>query len=84
MAVRDAEAVGSRRRPTHEFNPIEPVWSHLKRSLADLARRNFTKLTALVKTGLSGCTSGPGSSTASSPAQAWTSRPPVTPTIKDR
>jgi len=64
--------VGSRCRPTHELNPIEPVWSHLNRSLADLARRNFTELTALAKTGLSGCTTGPGSSAASLPAKAWT------------
>jgi hypothetical protein len=33
----------------HELNPVEPVWSHLKRSLANLAKRNLTQLTALVK-----------------------------------
>ena len=31
---------------------VEPVWSHLKRSLADLAKHNITQLTALVKTRL--------------------------------
>src|SRR6266700_541339 len=32
--------------------PVEPVWSHLKRSLANLAKRNLSQLTALVKTRL--------------------------------
>jgi putative transposase len=32
--------------------PTEPVWSHLKRSLANLAKRNLSELTALVKTRL--------------------------------
>jgi putative transposase len=36
----------------HEFNPVEPVWSHLKRSLANLAKRNLPQQTALVKTRL--------------------------------
>lgn len=36
----------------HELNPIEPVWSHLKRSLANLAKRGIGELTALVKTRL--------------------------------
>jgi putative transposase len=36
----------------HELNPVEPAWSHLKRSLANLAKRNLTQLTALVKTRL--------------------------------
>ncbi len=29
-----------------------PVWSHLKRSLANLAKRNLAQLTALIKTRL--------------------------------
>jgi putative transposase len=33
----------------HELNPVEPLWSHLKRSLANLAKRNLAQLTALVK-----------------------------------
>jgi hypothetical protein len=37
---------------THELNTAEPVWSHLKRSLANMAKRNLTQLTALVKTRL--------------------------------
>jgi putative transposase len=36
----------------HELNPVELVWSHLKRSLANLAKRNLTQLTTLVKTRL--------------------------------
>ena len=36
----------------HELNPVEPVWSHLKRSLANLTKRNISQLTALVKTRL--------------------------------
>jgi putative transposase len=36
----------------HELNPAEPVWSHLKRSLASLAKRNLPQLTALIKTRL--------------------------------
>jgi transposase len=35
-----------------ELNPVEPVWSHLKRSLANLAKRDISQLTALVKTRL--------------------------------
>ena len=37
---------------THELNPVEPLWSHLKRSLANLAKRNLAQLTAQVKTRL--------------------------------
>jgi transposase len=33
----------------HELNPVEPAWSHLKRSPANLAKRNLSQLTALVK-----------------------------------
>jgi putative transposase len=36
----------------HELNPVERVWSNLKRSLANLAKRNLSQLTALVKTRL--------------------------------
>lgn len=35
-----------------ELNPVEPVWSHLKRSLANPAKHTITELTALVKTRL--------------------------------
>ena len=36
----------------HELNPVESVWSHLKRSLANLAKHDAGQLTALVKTRL--------------------------------
>jgi DDE superfamily endonuclease len=36
----------------HELSPVEPAWSCLKRSLANLAKRNLSQLTALVKTRL--------------------------------
>ena len=35
-----------------EFNPVEGVWSHLKRSLANLTKHSLDQLTALVKTRL--------------------------------
>jgi putative transposase len=35
-----------------ELNPVEPVWSNLKRSLANLTKHNIYELTALVKTRL--------------------------------
>jgi hypothetical protein len=36
----------------HELNPVESVWSHLKRSLANLTKHTITELTALAKTRL--------------------------------
>jgi transposase len=36
----------------HELNPVEPVWSHMKRSLANLTKHTIAELTALVKTRL--------------------------------
>ena len=35
-----------------ELNPVEPVWSNLKRSLANLTKHNIDQLTALIKTRL--------------------------------
>lgn len=35
-----------------ELNPVEGVWSHLKRSLANLTEHNLDQLTAQVKTRL--------------------------------
>jgi transposase len=35
-----------------ELNPVESVWSVLKRSLANLVKRNIGELTALAKTRL--------------------------------
>jgi transposase len=36
----------------HELNSVESVWSHLKRSLANLVKHTLAELTALVKTRL--------------------------------
>ena len=36
----------------HELNPVESVWSVLKRSLANLVKHNISELTALAKTRL--------------------------------
>jgi hypothetical protein len=36
----------------HELNPVELVWAHLKRSLANLTKHTIAELTALVKTRL--------------------------------
>jgi putative transposase len=36
----------------HYGKPTEPVWSNLKRSLANLVKHDITQLTALVKTRL--------------------------------
>jgi hypothetical protein len=44
----------------HELNPVELVWSHLKRSLANLAKRNLGQLTALIKTRLNRMQYRPG------------------------
>ena len=52
IAARDWLTVFQLPPYAHELNPVEPVWSHLKRSLANLAKRNLAQLTALVKTRL--------------------------------
>src|SRR3954469_10619703 len=36
----------------HELNPVESLWAHLKRSLANLTKHTIAELTALVKTRL--------------------------------
>lgn len=36
----------------YELNPVELAWSHPKRSLANLAKRNLPELTALARTRL--------------------------------
>jgi putative transposase len=52
IAARDWLTVCQLPPYAHELNPVEPVWSHLKRSLANLAKRNISQLTVLVKTRL--------------------------------
>jgi putative transposase len=52
VAARDWLTVYQLPPYAHELNPVELVWSHLKRSLANLAKRNIGQLTALVRTRL--------------------------------
>ena len=52
IAARDWLTVYQLPPYAHELNPVELVWSNLKRSLANLAKRNLPQLTALVKTRL--------------------------------
>jgi putative transposase len=52
VATRDWLTVFQLPPYAHELNPVELVWSHLKRSLANLVKRNLAQLTALVKTRL--------------------------------
>jgi transposase len=35
-----------------ELNPVEAVWTHLKRSLANLTKQTIDQLTALIRTRL--------------------------------
>jgi len=63
----------------HELNPVEQVWSHLKRSLANLAKRNLAQLTALVKTRLKRMQYRPALIEVSSPPPGLTSARSVTP-----
>jgi transposase len=52
IAARDWLTVFQLPAYASELNPVESVWSHLKRSLANLAKRDIAQLTALVKTRL--------------------------------
>jgi hypothetical protein len=52
IAARDWLTVYRLPSYAHELNPVEGIWSVLKRSLANLAKRNLCQLTALVKTRL--------------------------------
>ena len=49
VAARDWLTVFQLPPYAHELNPVELVWSQLKRSLANLAKRNLAQLTTLVK-----------------------------------
>jgi transposase len=52
IAARDWLTVFQLPPYAHELNPAELVWSHLKRSPANLAKPNMAQLTALIKTQL--------------------------------
>ena len=67
----------------HELNPVEPVWAHLKRSLANLTKHTIAELIALVKTRLKRMQYAPGCWPASSPAPGSTSRPSCNPVLDD-
>ncbi len=70
IAARDWLTVYQLPPYAHELNPVEPAWSHLKGSLANLAKHNLAQLTTLVKTRLKRMQYRPASSKASSPAPA--------------
>jgi transposase len=63
------------RFPTYapELNPVEGLWSNLKRGLGNLAARSIDQLTVLVKPDSRRCNTAPTSSTPSSPrpASSW-------------
>jgi len=52
IAARDWLTVCQLPSYASELNPVEPVWSNLTRSLANLTKHNIDQLTALVKTRL--------------------------------
>jgi DDE superfamily endonuclease len=52
IAARDWLTVCQLPPYAHELNPVETVWSHLKRPLASLAKHNVNQPTALAKTRL--------------------------------
>jgi putative transposase len=68
----------------HELNPVELVWSCLKRSLASLAKRNLAQLTALVKTRLKRMQYRPGLLDGFLASTRLNLTPFCNPTIKDR
>ncbi|MFF1606097.1 transposase [Streptomyces mirabilis] len=66
-----------------EFNPVEGVWSHLKRSLANLTKHNLDQLTALVKTRLKRIHYRPGLIEGLIVKTGLDLQPPVIPAIED-
>ncbi len=66
-----------------ELNPVEGVWSHLKRSLANLTKHSLDQLTALVKTRLKRMQYRPGLIEGLIAKTGLDFQPPVTPAIKD-
>ena len=74
----------TRQRPLHHGKPTESVWSHLKRSLANLAKRNIAQLTALTKTRLRHMQYQPGLVEGFLTGTELDLTPSVTPAIEDR
>jgi transposase len=60
IAARDWLTVYQLPSYASELNPVEPVWSNLKRSLANLIKHDISQLTALVKTRLRRMQDRPG------------------------
>src|SRR4051794_5313717 len=67
----------------HELNPVEPVWAHLKRSLANLTKHTIAELTVLVKTRLTRMQYRPGYWSGFSPVPARVRALSVTPALDD-
>ena len=67
-----------------ELNPVESVWSHLKRSLANLAKRDLAQLTILAKTRLRRMQHRPGLINGFLTGTRLDFSPSVTSTIEDR
>jgi putative transposase len=67
-----------------QLNPVKPVWSVLKRSLANLVKHNISELTALAKTRLRRMQHRPGLLEGFLAQPGSTSHPSVTPRIEDR
>ncbi len=68
----------------HELNPVELVWPHLKRSLANLAKRNIAQLTALARTRLKRMQYRPGLLGGFLASTGLDLTPFCNPTLKDR
>jgi putative transposase len=84
IAVRDWLALFQLPTCASELNTVESVWSHLKRSLANLVKREIAQLTALAKARLRRMRYQPACSTGSSREPVSTARPSVTPAVKHR
>lgn len=84
IAARDWLTVVQLPPYAHELNPVELVWSHLKRSLANLAKRDLAQLTALVKTRLKWMQYRPGLLNGFLASTRLNLEPFVTPTVRDR
>ncbi|MFF3585101.1 transposase [Streptomyces mirabilis] len=66
-----------------EFNPVEGVWSHLKRSLANLTKHSLDQLTTLVKTRLKRMQYRPGLIEGLIAKTGLDLQPPVIPASED-
>ena len=84
IAARDWLTVFQLPPYAHELNPVELVWPNLKRSLANLAKRDISQLTALVKTRLRRMQYRPALLDGFLASTRLDLTPPVTPTLKDR